>query len=124
MNINKSEIANRISGNRATISSFLKKLSNSQDGNIWMINGPKGIGKSYLVKLITSNLLAIKYEEPVDAFLDTLSRLNLDRLNEDLDSYEEKLSFWINIYNSLVQYKLLLDSNSFKNMDLTAFTQK
>ncbi|MBG16123.1 MAG: hypothetical protein CL853_07205 [Crocinitomicaceae bacterium] len=61
--------------------------------------------------------LAIKYEEPVDAFVDTLSRLNLDRLNEDLDSYEEKLSFWINIYNSLVQYKLLLDSNSFKNMD-------
>ena len=63
MNICKSEIVNKISGNKEVITSFLNNLSYSNDGNIWMINGPKGIGKSFLVQLITSNLLDIKYKE-------------------------------------------------------------
>ena len=54
MNICKSEIVNKISGNKEVITSFLNNLSYSNDGNIWMINGPKGIGKSFLVQLITS----------------------------------------------------------------------
>lgn len=61
--------------------------------------------------------LAIRYEEPVDAYIDTLSKLDLKKLNKDLVNHDDKLSFWINIYNSLVQYKLLVDANSFRNMD-------
>ena len=61
--------------------------------------------------------LAVKYDEPIDAFVDTLSRINSEILASDLISFEHELSFWINIYNSLVQYKLLIDSNAFKNTD-------
>ena len=61
--------------------------------------------------------LAIRYEEPVEAYIDTLSKLDLKKLNNDLVNHDDKLSFWINIYNSLVQYKLLVDANSFGNMD-------
>ena len=60
---------------------------------------------------------AIRYEEPVDAYIDTLSKLDLKKLNNDLVNHDNQLSFWINVYNSLVQYKLLVDANSFGNMD-------
>ena len=61
MNINLSNIQNNIFGNDKSINFFLKNLSANNDGNIWMLNGPKGIGKSTLTKLISANLLKIKY---------------------------------------------------------------
>jgi hypothetical protein len=61
--------------------------------------------------------LAIKYEEPIAGFLDTLSRLNVDQLSTDLTIDNIKLAFWINIYNSLVQSKLLNDEKSFANQE-------
>jgi len=63
MTINSLEIVNKIEGNKKAISFFLKNLNITHDANIWMINGSKGIGKSFLVKLIASSLLAIEYED-------------------------------------------------------------
>ena len=61
--------------------------------------------------------LAIKYEEPNAGFLDTLSLLNVNQLSADLSSENIQLAFWINIYNSLVQSKLLNDEKSFGNQE-------
>jgi len=61
MILNPLEISEKIEGNKKTISYFLEKLNFSYDGNIWMINGPKGIGKSLLLRLLASSLLDIKY---------------------------------------------------------------
>ena len=58
MTINSLEIVNKIEGNKKAIS-FFKKSEYTHDANIWMINGSKGIGKSFLVKLIASSLLDI-----------------------------------------------------------------
>ena len=62
MTINSLEIVNKIEGNKKAISFFLKNLNITYDANIWMINGSKGIGKSFLAKLIASNLLANKFD--------------------------------------------------------------
>ena len=61
--------------------------------------------------------LAIRYEDPIDAYLDTLSNLNLNHLSDDLNTQDIKLAFWINIYNSLVQSKIILDEKSFVNQE-------
>ena len=63
MTINSLELINKIEGNKELISYFLKNLNLAHDGNIWMINGQKGIGKSLLAKLIAANLLKIPYKE-------------------------------------------------------------
>jgi len=62
--------------------------------------------------------LAIRYEDPIESFLDTIAKLNLDKLSNDLTSEDIKLAFWINIYNSMVQSKIILDENSFQNQNL------
>lgn len=62
--------------------------------------------------------LAFRYNDPVGPYLDTLSNLNLNRLSEDLKTQDDKLAFWINIYNSLVQSKIILDQKSFENKDI------
>ena len=59
--------------------------------------------------------LAIRYNEPIVGYIDTLSKLNLNNLSNDLNTHDIKLAFWINIYNSLVQAKLILDEKSFNN---------
>ena len=61
--------------------------------------------------------LAIRYDDPIESFLDTIAKLNLDKLSNDLNSEDIKLAFWINIYNSMVQSKIILDENSFKNQN-------
>ena len=78
MTINSLEIVNKIEGNKKAISFFLKNLNITHDANIWMINGSKGIGKSFLVKLIASSLLAIEYKdnESKDIFHPDLVILN------------------------------------------------
>ena len=62
-------------------------------------------------------LLAIKSDEPYQAFIDTLARLDLDTLESELNTREEKLCFWINTYNTLVQVKVKSDTSKFDNRD-------
>ena len=61
--------------------------------------------------------LAVRYEDPLEAYVDTLSKLDPELLSNDLNSYNKSLAFWINVYNSLVQVKILSDENSFKDQD-------
>lgn len=62
-------------------------------------------------------LYAVKSNEPFTPYLDTLSRIDLDSLELELDTREEKLTFWINTYNSLVQTKAKSDSSAFEHRD-------
>lgn len=62
-------------------------------------------------------LLAIKIEQPYQAFRDTLAIINLDSLKSDLNTTEKKLAFWINTYNSLVQSKIRDDVKAFSDQE-------
>lgn len=66
MKIDLVEITNKIHGNKHSISLLLKGINNNNDSNVWMLNGPKGIGKASIIKLISSNLLNIKYNHKED----------------------------------------------------------
>ena len=63
MNKNYLNIKEKILGNKVKISNFLENISNNKEGNTWMIEGPEGIGKATLVKLISAALLNIKYQK-------------------------------------------------------------
>ena len=63
MNKNYLNIKEKIFGNKVKISNFLENISNNKEGNTWMIEGPEGIGKATLVKLISAALLNIKYQK-------------------------------------------------------------
>ena len=76
-------------------------------------------------------LLAIKSELPYSSYVDTLTEMNLQLLKKELNTQEKQLSFWINIYNSLVQVRLserpelFNDKKSFfKNNDIIIGQQK
>lgn len=73
--------------------------------------------KNGAVQFSQTFLLSVKSDEPFELYLDTLSRINLDSLESELNSREKKLTFWINTYNTLVQAKAREDSSSFKNRD-------
>ena len=60
-------------------------------------------------------LLAIKSELPYKSYVDTLERMDLKKLEKKLISHNEKLSFWINTYNSLVQVRLMKHPSLFKD---------
>ena len=67
-------------------------------------------------------LLAIKSEMPYKSYVDTLERMDLKKLEEKLISHNQKLSFWINTYNSLVQVRLLKHPSLFQ--DKKSFFEK
>lgn len=62
-------------------------------------------------------LLAIKTEQPYEAYRDTLARIDLDKLENTLNSPEKKLAFWINTYNSLVQAKIRDNPAAFSDQE-------
>ena len=62
-------------------------------------------------------ILAIKTEQPYEAYRDTLARIDLEKLKTDLVSPEQKLAFWINTYNSMVQAKIRDDVKQFEDRD-------
>lgn len=60
-------------------------------------------------------LLAVKSDEPFQAYKDTLADLDLDSLKAELSTFSEHQCFWINMYNALVQSKAKGDTSSFDN---------
>lgn len=62
-------------------------------------------------------LISLQNDEPTSAYLDTLATLNIDDLAESLTTKEEKLAFWINLYNALVQHRLVDDITQFDDRD-------
>jgi len=62
-------------------------------------------------------LLYIKSELPYQAYSDTLQQINLKKLHEELNSPEKKLAFWLNIYNALVQVRLIESPTLFEKKE-------
>lgn len=58
MTINE-DLNYNILGNQEKIKYFLKVLNKSQGGNVWLIQGPKGIGKSTLIINYSSHRLKL-----------------------------------------------------------------
>lgn len=63
-------------------------------------------------------ILAIKTEQPYQAYRDTLENIDLEKLQSALDTPDKKLAFWINTYNAMVQAKVRDDVEAFKDIDL------
>ena len=61
--------------------------------------------------------LAIRTEQEIKPFVDTLSTIDLTRLKKELNTSDKKLAFWINTYNSMVRIKAMKNPGSFKNRD-------
>jgi len=59
MLIEKNIITSKICGNLNNIEFFIDSLNNSKDSRAWNLEGPKGIGKAALIKLISSFILNI-----------------------------------------------------------------
>jgi hypothetical protein len=68
-----------------------------------------------LISFSQEFLLQQKAGNETDAFIDTLKNLDNSKLIADLKSNEQKIAFWLNCYNALVQYKLSNDSTLYKN---------
>ena len=67
-------------------------------------------------------LVYIKSELPYQSYLDTLENIDLNKLDIELNNHQKKLAFWLNIYNSLVQIRLIENPNLFE--DKKAFFKK
>lgn len=76
---------------------------------------PESLYPKNAVTFSQNFLLAIKTEQPYTAFRDTLRTIDLGRLEKELRSPDQKLAFWINTYNSLVQAKILDDVSAFED---------
>ena len=61
--------------------------------------------------------LKIRHGDSIEEYIDTIKRIDLEKLQTDLSDYSNQLAFWINIYNAFVQYKLSKDSSSFHKGD-------
>ena len=59
MLIEKNIITSKICGNLKNIEFFIDSLNNSNDSRAWILEGPKGVGKAALIKLISSIILNI-----------------------------------------------------------------
>ena len=78
MKTDLSNISSQILGNKETIETLLNNINKNLDGDTWMLEGPKGIGKATLVKLITSSLLNLEYNSNSSLFHPDLVLLTKD----------------------------------------------
>lgn len=65
------------------------------------------------VTLAEEFLLAIRYDEPTESFVDELAALDSDTLSAALDSDDKRLAFWINLYNAATQRALADDPSQY-----------
>lgn len=56
--------------------------------------------------------------ESYAAYVDTLEKIDTDRLQKALNNDQRRLPFWINLYNALVQVKLKEDSKNYKDRNV------
>lgn len=83
-----------------------------------VINTQKEINPKDPISFSQAFLLAQKSDDPTIEYLDTLSSLDPNSLSEDLNTDAKKYSFWINCYNTFVQYKLQKDTSEFSKRDV------
>ena len=65
MLVDSKKILDTFVGNRITSHELLKTLNKSSFSGVWLLKGPKGIGKAKLAVNIISELLNISYNESV-----------------------------------------------------------
>lgn len=56
--------------------------------------------------------------EPYAAYIDTLAKIDTDRLQKELNSDQFRLPFWINMYNALVQVKIKEGSENYNDRNV------
>jgi hypothetical protein len=59
-------------------------------------------------------LLAVRRDEPVEAFFDELAGLDPDDLSDALDADGSRLAFWTNLYNAVTQWALDTDPQRYE----------
>ena len=62
-------------------------------------------------------LKSLQEEEPTDQYIKRLAAVDLDDLAKTVSTKQEKLAFWMNIYNALVQHRLVKDISQFDDRD-------
>lgn len=68
-------------------------------------------------------LLATRYGEDLQPYIDSLKTANIQQLKVQLKDNETRKTFWINNYNSFVQYALKTATTNYENRD-AFFNQK
>ena len=99
MFIDKNIITNEIKGNLISIELFINALNNSRDSRAWILEGPKGIGKASIIKLISCIILDI-YKKPT--LLNIKNILNPDFFI--LQKVEEKKNIPVDQIRSLKNF--------------------
>jgi len=69
------------------------------------------------IKLSQDFLISLKNGESGEVYVTKYGEIDLDHLVESLDSKAKKMSFWINTYNALVQYRLVPHPELFDDRD-------
>jgi len=69
------------------------------------------------VKMSQDFLLSLKNGETGEEYLTKYGEINIDDLAESLDTKAKKMTFWINSYNALVQYRLVPQPELFDDRD-------
>ncbi len=69
------------------------------------------------VQMSQNFLISLKNNENTDDFIRQLADLEIDALASSLNTSDKKLAFWMNIYNALVQHRLIDDITQFEDRD-------
>lgn len=67
---------------------------------------------------LSKNLLkAMKNDSDAKPYVQQIARADPERLAEQIDTDRERLTFWINLYNGLIQYKLSNNPDYYEDRD-------
>lgn len=58
-------------------------------------------------------LTGVRYDTDVSGILKTMAHLTEDELAAGLTDDDAKITFWLNVYNAMIQYKLSADTSTF-----------
>ena len=78
-------------------------------------NGAAPLTVSSYADLSVELITRVKNGQNVDAILETLAKVSVDDLRNDLDTETEKKAFWLNVYNAYIQIILTEDPDLFEN---------
>lgn len=78
-------------------------------------NKSAGTSSTDYVELSQGLLYAARTDENITLYLDTLRRADADDLSDQLKSNQQKLAFWLNIYNAFTQIMLKNDPDQYNS---------